>query len=357
MVKNQKNKKFPALRQCPCKASRFLTLQAAPYHTIPFLSMSVNQGGSVAGRSFHDYHLIVEEEEEANGAANSPLLLEHLTSPPPSRRHVYNAGGEVFFDEDTTLTSREEPSQTNLDLFSSPLRQARTPRPSLGRKNYLNVLVYFLHLFVSWGIGIWGLDGTINTRWQITTKYETLVTPAAWAYHLWAPILVLEAILSAAQLLPYYRSRPIIQDGIGYFFLYTFILQTAWTIFFSFELFVCSFVSCVGSLVSLISLLLSQLHACSSTDLRKSWLEYLLFRFPFFLHCGWMALMTVNHFSMLFTAFGTSASLQVSIDVLSLALMLAFGVICLVRPPYQDFVIPCVLIWSFVSVISCLTVA
>ena len=63
--------------------------------------------------------------------------------------------------------------------------------------------------------------------------------------------------------------------------------------------------------------------------------------------------MTVDHFALLFrAAAGTTASLQVAADVVSLALMTAAGVACLIRPPYQDFVIPAVLVWSFVSEVT-----
>jgi hypothetical protein len=160
-------------------------------------TMSVNQGaGSVTGRSFHDYQLILDDEEPAGGR-NSPLDLEQLTSPATQRRQVYNASSDVYFDEDTTLPSREEPSQSHLEALSySPLRPVDNSntrqRVPLGRKNYLNVLVYLLHLFVSWGIGIWGLGGILKTRWAITTYYETLVTPAPWAYVSWFRTYVAE---------------------------------------------------------------------------------------------------------------------------------------------------------------------
>ena len=344
-----------------------------------------------AGRtSFQDYHLIVDdgdgdEENVEHDAAvvatttpSIPTLEQLLTSPttPSLRRQVYSANDEVYFDEDPTLPSREEPLHPTSyeeyyatpggDATSASYRSRRRSRggssllttavPALGRKNYLNVLTYVLHLFVSWGIGIWGLNGILETRWQITTRYESLVTPAPWAYHLWFPILFLEGVFATAQLLPYFRNRPIIQDGIGYFFFYTFVLQTAWTLFFSFQLFIGSFISVVLALLSLLSLLLSQLHTCTTTsDLRpRSWggEEYWLFRFPFYLHTGWMVLMAVDHFALLFRAYSNvTTSLQVAIDIVSLALMLAFGVACLIRPPYQDFCIPLVILWSFVSMV------
>lgn len=296
--------------------------------------------------SFSDYNLVVDE----------PLSMRQessLMSPTSTFREEVGLHNDDFnrfcFDdveETTTLASREEIMNNLEPLLYVPQRE---PSP-LTAVNYLNTVTYVAHLFVSWGIGIWGLNGTLDTRWDITQQFETLVTPALWAYYLWAPILILEGIFAFAQLLPHYRNQPIIQET-GFLFFYCFLLQTAWTLFFSFELFTLSFISVVLALLCLISLLLTQIYTISNGE-RRSWLEYVLFRFPFYLHTGWMVLMTTDHFALLFRAFGTSAHIQAAIDILSLALLLSFGVACLVRPQYGDFVIPAVIIWCFFGVAS-----
>jgi len=253
----------------------------------------------------------------------------------------------ICFEDNLTLPSQEE--------NTTSLLYTRREPAELNGLNFLNVVTYCAHLFVSWGIGVWGLDGVLETRWEISTKYETLVTPAKWAYYLWAPILILEGVFALAQLFPYYRSRPIIQAGTGFFFFYTFLIQTAWTFFFSFQLFIFSFVSVVAALLSLISLLASQQHSLIRN--RHSRMEYTLFRFPFFLHTGWMILMTVDHFSILFRRFEADIGLQIAIDIFSLGIMLAVAVACLTRPPETDFVIPLVILWSYVSLHVCDAIA
>ena len=297
--------------------------------------------------SFADYNILVDDsvskKSERMMSQITPLRDEIDVQNDPSHRRT-----SIYFEEDaTTLPSRSDEYMMN---NQEPLLYVPQREPSaLNSVNYLNVVTYGAHLFVSWGIGIWGLDGKLSTRWEITQEFETLVTPAEWAYFLWVPILILEGIFALAQLTPHYRNRPIIQAGTGYFFFYCFVLQTAWTFFFSFELFTLSFISVVLALLSLLSLLLSQLHTISN-DERRSWLEYLLFRFPFYLHTGWMVLMSTDHFALLFRAFGTSAHVQAAIDILSLSVLLAVGVACLIRPPYSDFVIPTVILWCFVSI-------
>lgn len=309
-----------------------------------------NEGSRCA--SFADYNLVVDETTVSVSKQSEPLMLSANT---PLRDEVFvgihnDELNHFYFDEDaTTLPSRSCDDYMIMNNQEPLLFFPQREPSALTSVNYLNVVTYLAHLFVSWGIGIWGLDGLLSTRWQITQQYETLVTPAEWAYFLWVPILILEGIFAIAQLTPHYRNRPIIQAGTGYFFFYCFILQTAWTLFFSFELFTLSFISVVFALLSLLSLLLSQLHTISN-DERRSWLEYLLFRFPFYLHTGWMVLMCTDHFALLFRAFGTSAHMQAAIDVLSLSILLAVGVACLIRPPYNDLVIPTVVLWCFVGI-------
>lgn len=219
--------------------------------------MSLSRGGKgdVSVRSsFEDYHLIVDDSEDACRTPLRPHLpsMEDLAAGISLQRQVLysNSGAagaattslsghnrarcnsnaaaatennnnphvaahvatEIYFDEDTTLPSRDEaaPQEEDDDLeeallspndrhdqhhhhhgrhayHGSSRRQLyySSSAAPLTRKNILNAVTYAVHVFVAGGIGIWGLNGTIATRWQITTKYACLVTPAPWAYHLW----------------------------------------------------------------------------------------------------------------------------------------------------------------------------
>lgn len=236
-----------------------------------------------------------------------------------------------------------------------PLYYSSRRRAPLNGLNYLNVVTFALHLFVSWGIGVWGLRGHIPTRWEIANRYETLVAPTAWTLWIWYPILVLEGVFTVAQLLPYYRARPIVQAGTSYYFFYTFVASTAWTLFYSFQFFILSFVSVLVALLSLVRLLASQqasLVGVSTSSggrrLGSRLTEYYLFRFPFYLHAGWMACLASQHFSLLFRSYQAGTSLQVAIDVVSLAWLLPTALVFLACPHFKDFVIPLVVVWSYV---------
>jgi hypothetical protein len=143
-------------------------------------------------------------------------------------------GGDIHIEESPHLNIQQSFSgkvltqgassleDNDSDDEFSPLFFPEEPT-ELNGLNYLNVLTFVMHCFVSWGIGSWGLDGVLPTLGQIVTEYETLVTPDRWAYYMWVPILVLEAVFVISQLLPEYRSRPIVHvshsDGVDHLFV------------------------------------------------------------------------------------------------------------------------------------------
>jgi hypothetical protein len=195
------------------------------------------------------------------------------------------------------------------------------------------------------------MDGMIYTRWEMTQKYETLVTPVDWAFnYLWIPILILQGCFTIAQMLPYYRARPIIATGTRYFFFYTVLLQVVYTLCYSFRLFVISFVAVVLALISLLSLLFSQInHGSLSTQHgRRSWMEYFIFRLPFILHLGWMILMAVDHFSLLFRRFSGDTALQLASDIVALGVLLPVASYALYHEAGPDWVVPIVILWYYV---------
>ena len=193
------------------------------------------------------------------------------------------------------------------------------------------------------------------------TEHETLVTPSHWsAHYLWVPVLVLEAVFCLAQLLPHYRTRPVV-SATGFFFFYTVLLQITFTFLYRFGLLIFSFVALVATLVALLSLLVAQHyqehhHGNSREGAGGEGgavvaVEYALFRLPFFLHAGWVIIMLVDHFALLFRRYDANdPALQLGVDVVALAVLLPIAVAALLGPA-RDFVIPSVILWSYVSAV------
>ena len=292
-----------------------------------------------------------DDDDQAERNSRSRRGFDNL-SPVPHRSSP--SQDPAFGGEDPYYTYEPDedfpPSRFRLNSDMSRLSRRMSSGPArLNGLNYLNVVTYLVNLFVSYGIGVWGLDGLLPTRLDISKEFATLITPASWAYWLWAPILVSEGIFAVCQLLPHFRARPIIQSGTGYFFFYTCIISTAWTLFFAFKLFIFSFVAVVAALLSLASLLASQHY--SQVRGRKSRMEYWLFRFPFYLHCGWLILCSVVQFSLLFKHLTSNVGVQLAADIVALGAMLPAATFFLTgQPSGPDFVIPLVIVWSYIGV-------
>jgi len=214
--------------------------------------------------------------------------------------------------------------------------------------NLLNVATYLMHIFVSYGVGVWGLDGLVDTRVEVFHKHDTLITPATWAYYIWIPILVTETIFVIAQLFSDYRARPIIQQGVGFFFFYTSLLQTGWTMFFCFKLFFWSFICVLLSVISLASLLASQhLVQIRGRRIRE---EFWLFRFCFLLHFAWMVVMASVHFALLIRhSLSENYSMQLASDIAAMSILLPAACYFLLQKDGHNFIIPTVILWSYIS--------
>lgn len=175
--------------------------------------MPTIEAPSPAGESTTEFLLC---SEEGHGTSTTTPDEDAFSSPAYREEASSGHGDRLFFESGSVnrvrLSSLGEELQSPLIHQRNSRRSFSQRRPSnLNGLNYLNIVTYAAHLFVSYGIGIWGLNHILETRWEIITKYETLVTPAHWAYYLWAPIVIMEGFFSLAQLLPHYRARSLIQ--------------------------------------------------------------------------------------------------------------------------------------------------
>jgi hypothetical protein len=177
---------------------------------------------------------------------------------------------------------------------------------------------------------------------------QTLVTPAAWAHTIWIPIYAWEGIFAASQLHHLIRSRPMVQEGAKYYFFYSCLGQIGWVILYTERLFILSFISSVVTLVSLLALLYSQ-EQVQQHQHRTSWRDFFFVRFPFQLHCGWMFVVTIINFNLMFGRLSNEPGEMLALAILSLSIMLPVACFFLIAPKPADFIIPLVIVWAYVS--------
>ena len=108
-------------------------------------------------------------------------------------------------------------------------------------QSWLNMLAYLVNLGITYG-SLTGAFGATNE--ELSEKYQTLVTPAGYAFAIWGAIFTWEGIFAVAQMFPSLSTSPVV-DTITPWWIFAscFQFQDPWFACWEF-CWVCSPVSC-----------------------------------------------------------------------------------------------------------------
>ncbi|KAL7437283.1 hypothetical protein ACHAXH_005683 [Discostella pseudostelligera] len=215
-------------------------------------------------------------------------------------------------------------------------------KPKLNHKNYLNLLSYIANIVLVYGVGNARWLGT-PTNGELSDKYQTLVTPNSAAFTIWAVIFVSQGVFALLQLLPRLRDHPMVQQGVSYWYLLVAATQIGWTFTFAYEIIVASLVCMLLIWVSLIAILYRQYY----TDSDGKLLEFWVLRFPFAIHAGWITAASAVNVNVQVVDMEVSASMQLAVAIVSLAVLHAVSVWVLFNIPRPNWTMACVLSWAF----------
>lgn len=206
------------------------------------------------------------------------------------------------------------------------------PAP-LSKFNYCNAAAYFCNVLITYLIGAAGVGGLPDNA-VLSKKYQTIVTPIGWAFSIWGPIFISQAVFVVMQMLPQYRASDFVSKGVAYWYGFVCFFQCCWTIAFSSEVMWLSVVFMFSILISLALLVRSlNTNVVLDTDITPG--QFFLYKFPFVLHCGWIVAASAVNFSVAVVAYddnfpnNTNLQLQICIAVLSfitLSLVTAYSI-------------------------------
>jgi benzodiazapine receptor len=191
----------------------------------------------------------------------------------------------------------------------------------LNRRNYLNVAAYLGNVLTSYLIGARGV-GNAETNEYLSLKYQTLVTPASFAFAIWGIIFFAQAAFTVAQLLPNKRNSPLVQDGIKDYYIGACVCQILWTFFFGNEYIALSFFAMLGILACLF-LLFQESNKIDSEGEKAD--QYLLFRFPFIIHLGWIVVASFVNLNVLLVSLNAQRGVLASVAILTVFILLAIA--------------------------------
>jgi benzodiazapine receptor len=254
------------------------------------------------------------------------------------------------FQESNRKDSKVKMSLDEDKLESNPPAVAEEEsNPGLNIKNYANIVGYIFNAVFVFGVGNLGWFGLPDNS-ELSEKYQTIITPKGTAFAIWSVIYTFQAIFAIMQLFPAYRAKPMVQSGVGYWYLSACIAQIAWTFSFATEVLALSLVCMYIILISLMGLLISQYYVefdlSTSTCSMKGLIEFWFLRFPFGLHAGWIAAASALNTNVVFVGASASASTQLTVGIISLAVLHALSVWCLFGFKCPNYAIPLVLSWA-----------
>ena len=203
--------------------------------------------------------------------------------------------------------------------IAAEARAASSTQPKLQWFNIANLVAYVANAAVTFGVGLTGVLGPTNA--QLSAKYQTLVTPAGYAFSIWGVIFIAQFIWAVAQMLPLFRSKPLVVHGVGFSYLFVCLAQIAWTFLFTLQYITASLVAMIFILIPLINII-----ASTSRLTHEGILHYFLLKFPFEIHGGWIMAATVVNSNVVLVADGFSTSIQAYVAWASLAVLAMFAI-------------------------------
>lgn len=215
---------------------------------------------------------------------------------------------------------------------------------------WINVVAFLVNVVVVFGRGVMGLGG-LSTNATVLAKYPSLITPASWASVIWIPIFLGQLLWVLRQLLiTSERSCPgVLAVGYGYFWIAAF--QVGWTVSLALEIIWLSLV-----FVVLLLQVLDRTVQSLRRRVTKTWKAYLLWQWPFSLYCGWIYAAAAVNIDLLVvkyvpagTALPIDQAMELAVSGTMIALLLFSAATYLIRYPV-DFVIPCVIAYSFLGI-------
>lgn len=245
-----------------------------------------------------------------------------------------------------------DPEEVSIPVDTTDLgdRKDLLAHQCLNWKNYGNFVAFVLNVLLTYGIGTAGWFGTPDNG-ELSEKYQTIITPKGSAFAIWAVIFIFQGIFTVMQMLPKYRARPVVQEGVSYWYMITCFAQIGWTFSFAFEINELALFFMLLIWIALMALIISQYYTeldeettkCCSM---KGLLEFWFFKFPFSVHGGWITAASTLNVCVISVDQESSAATQLAIGIICLAVLHALSVWHLFGYKRPNYTIPGVLVWA-----------
>lgn len=217
------------------------------------------------------------------------------------------------------------------------------PESRCSSLNYLNYINPLTCIFNTWLTYLLTKDGS---NADISEDYQTLVTPPGWSFMIWLLIFISQTLFIIAQLIPRYATSPLVQTGVGNWYILICIVQVLWMLSFTNEIFI---FDVFFMFLLFLFLLVVNLNQNDIPVMFHPMADFWLFRFPFQIHLGWVTVALVVNINVLLVFIGIEDKAQVWFAGISLGVFL-FESIHQLFIKRVNFVIPSTLAWATLGI-------
>jgi hypothetical protein len=211
---------------------------------------------------------------------------------------------------------------------------------TLNWKNWLNLVSYMLNLAVTY-TSITGAFGESNT--VLSKKYQTLVTPAGWAFSIWGPIFIWEGVFAVTQMLPAFRSLASVQSVAPWWWAAC-ACQVTWSFVFAQDI-------VTGATLLMLSILVCLVGLVAFGDRKRgSTAEYWLIRAPFALQLGWIIVASELSLNVQADSMKASPATLLMLAILSLVFLLCLVTVATIAAPLPNPIVCFVGFWACMGI-------
>jgi len=220
----------------------------------------------------------------------------------------------------------------------------------LNANNYLNLIGYILNVAVTFGASSFF---NFPDNAELSNKYQTIVTPAGLSFAIWGIIFLSQGFFAVLQMLSSYRSHGFVQEGVKYWYFVACVFQSIWTFAFGYEVIGLSFLCMGGIFLSLLPIVRNQSRLGSEFEEFESSQaisDFWVLKFPFSIHCGWIAAAFAVNANVFLVASGVQAAAQERWAYATVIYTVGCAMVALFYLPSPDFTIPYVLVWATMGI-------
>jgi hypothetical protein len=218
-----------------------------------------------------------------------------------------------------------------------------TEAPRLTARNWVNLAAFIFNVGVTYG-SLTGIFGATNTA--LSKKYQTLVTPAGWAFSIWGPIFIWEGTFAISQMLPTLRASALVQR-VTIWWCAACSFQILWSVVFAQEAIVLAMLCMLGILGSL--LVLNWMADVGESITAK---EFCLLRGAFSLHLGWIVAASALNANVLADASRAAPATLLTLAIVSLGAVFTTATVFATAINKPDAILCLASAWALLGIYS-----